>query len=280
MTPLSPQEKEALLALQHKYYAFVPALFEIVKEVKNRTFDMLTSKIETENFGTRYFYAGSVDFLKKHLEAMNISKGKHLINIYRSNALLKEGCVPVFSYDLTKRKDDPKYKEFNDNYLANAVSFDLIVDIDGQTIEQSFETAKEVKALFDEFKLPYYVKNSGRRGFHIIIPGQYMPSMPIDELIKTIYNVLYNMMGIHGWVLDLSTINPKGIIKCAYSFDSGNISLPLNDYEFVNFTPDKVRCEYVLRSVFLKNRGLKIREYGLSKEELCKNVKNFFREYQ
>jgi hypothetical protein len=283
---IEPEQKQIILNQQHEWYSKnLNALFEIVKELKNRTFDILTAKDEEKKFGVRYFYAGKVDYLKAHFEAMGILSGNKLINLYRSNALLKPNSVPVFSYDLSKRRITNGYAQFDEDYLNLAISFDLIFDIDSpkKDVMDAYEKAREVKKILDSYLVPYYCKNSGRRGFHFIIPAQYMPEMPIQDLIKTIYNVLNNFRAIHDMIeyIDLSVCNPKGLIKCSYSFDSGNISLPLNDYDFEHFSPEKVKFEYVMKNMILRNRGLFIRNHdGETEEQLKLNTQNFIEEYK
>jgi hypothetical protein len=283
---ITQQEKDKYLKNQHDFYNFnLPALFEIIKECKQRTIDLLSSKNEEKKFGVRYFYAGKVDYLKMHFESMGVANGTKLTNIYRSNALLKPNSVPIFSYDLSKRKVTNGYEEFDRDYLILCEGFDLIFDIDSpkKEVMDAYTKAKEVKKILDSYKVPYYVKNSGSRGFHIIIPAQYLPKIEISLLIKTIHKVLNNFRAIHDMVeyIDLSVTNPKGLIKVSYSISEGKIiSLPLNDYEFDNFNPEKTTYEYVSKFMILKNRGLFIRQHNLSEDELKKNASKFIEEYK
>ena len=282
---ITEEEKAILLRQQHEYYAFLPALFEIVKECKNRTIDFLSSKKEKESFGTRYCYAGTINFLKNHLEALGVSKGNKLINLYRSNALLSY-VPPRFSYNLHARREKEDYQQFDKDYVSLIIGFDLIFDIDSpkKTMEDAYDVAKIVKAELDSFKVPYIIKPSGYKGFHLICPAEYMPKMPIEKLIKTIWNVLNNFRAI--WFIedyiDLSITNLKGLIKPCYALDSsfGVVSLPLNDYEFETFSVEKVKLDYVLKNVILKNRGNKLHTHGLTEEELKKNMEKFIKEYK
>jgi hypothetical protein len=63
-----------------------------------------------------------------------------------------------------------------------------------------------------------------------------------------------------------------------YSFDTGNIALPLDDTQFQNFNPEMVKMENVLKQVKIKNRGLLLRTHNLSKEELIENVNHFLKQ--
>lgn len=284
-TELISLEKQKLLELQHKWYAFIPALFEILAESKGHSLDLLSSKKEENKFGCRFIYAGNVDYLKKNLDAFGISNGKKLINLYRSIAHLKSNALPIFSYNPSKRKDDPNYIEFDKNYANLIDGFCLVFDIDSpkKDVMDALGVAKQIKKILDEEKVPYYLKSSGTRGFHFIIPYNYMPEMNPLDLLHIHHSVLYNLAGIYDWkdYIDTSVAShPKTLIKCAYSFDSGNISLPLDDAQFENFTPEIITAEYVLKNIKIMKRGLLIRTHRLTEEELKKNVQKFLDDYQ
>jgi hypothetical protein len=284
-TELISPEKQKMLDEQHKWYAFIPALFGIIQELEGRTLDLLSSKKEEKKFGCRYLYARTIDYLKMHLDALGVSNGKKLINLYRSIAHLKLNSTKVFTYNLAIRTSDPNYIEFDKNYANLITSFDLAFDLDSPTkdIMDAWNVAKELKKILDTERIPFYVKPSGQRGWHFIIPYNYMPSIDPMELLKIHHSVLYNLAGIYGWkdYIDVSVAShPKTLIKCAYSFDNGNISLPLTDDQFNNFRPEIITSEYVLKNVILKNRGLLTRTHELSEEELKKNVQKFLDDYK
>lgn len=283
---ISEEEKQKLLEQQHEWYAFLPVLFEIFKESKNRTIDFLSSKYAPKRIGIRYLYPKKVDYIKNHLSSMGVSKGNKFFNVYRSNALLKEHSVPFLTNNPKDRMLKQEYIDFDNNYFNLAESFDLIFDIDSPIKDtmDSYKTAKEVKIILDDYKVPYYVKNSGSKGFHFIVPAQFMPKISTNELVRMIRDVVDNFRVIHMIkpYIDMSVTNLKGLIKCSYSIDSssGCISLPLNDYEFDNFSVEKTKMDYVLRNVHIMNRGLKMHTHNLDEETLKKNVKIFFEEYK
>jgi len=281
---LTEEERIKLLELQHIWYSKIEVLFEIVKECKNRTIDFLNSKLELKKSAIRYSYAGTIDYLKKHFQSFGVDNGLKLRNIYRSNTLMKPNSIPVLSYDLSKRKYQEDYIRFDSEYLDRAVGFDLIFDVDSPTkdIMDAHDKSKVIKKILDEYKVPYSLKFSGTRGFHFIIPAEYLPNIPIKERIDEIYNVLNNFRAIHDLdkYIDLSVTNIKGIIKVSYSFDSGNIALPLNDWEFDNFKIDMVKCEYVMKNISIRNRGVRLHTHNLSYEELKRNVEHFIKEYK
>lgn len=281
---ISP-EKQKLLNEQHKWYAFIPALFEIIKSTKGHSIDFLNSKKEETRFGCRYFYAGDINYLQRHLSVLGLLSGSKLVNLYQSIAHLKANSIPNFTYNLAERRNDPAYIEFDKNYVTLIDSFDLVIDLDSpkKDVMDAWIVAKDIKKLFDDAKIPYYLKSSGTRGFHFTIPYNYMPEMNPMDLLQIHFKVLYNLAGIYDWqdYIDTSVAShPKTLIKVAYSYDSGNISLPLTDDQFNNFRPEIITAEYVLKCIPIKNRGLIIRTHNLSEEELKKNVQNFLDDYK
>jgi hypothetical protein len=283
---ITQEEKDKLLKQQHFWYSQIFVLFQLIFQLKNRELALLNSKVEESHIATRFLYATSIDYLKSHLEALGVSKGTKLINLYRSNAIFKDNAIPVSSYNLKIRTNEENYIEFNKQFSERAKGFDFIIDIDTKTIQKAYEIAEEVKALFDERKLPYSLKFSGTRGFHFIIDDEFLPQMEIFEKIGMIRKILINLVDIYDWkdeegkdAIDISVTNLKGLIKLAYSFDSGNIALPLSDEQFNNFKIENMKMENVLKHIFIKNRGLLTRIYNLSEEQLKENTKKFFEEF-
>jgi hypothetical protein len=282
---ITQEEKDKLLKQQHFYYSQTFVLFEILKQLKNRELAFLNSKLEEHHISTRFLYASSLDYLKSHLNALGISKGTRLINLYRSNAIFKENSIPVVTYNLKERTNDEDYINFNKEFPERAKGFDFIIDIDTKTINKAYEIAKEVKELFDERRLPYSLKFSGTRGFHFVISDEYLPDMNVLDKIVLIRKLLTNLVEIYEWkeegkeTIDLSVTNLKGLIKLAYAFDSGNIALPLDDKQFENFKKEDMKIENVMKQIKIMNRGLLVRDWGLSNSELKENVKKFFEEF-
>lgn len=270
---LSKTDKDNLIEKQKKWYNLKPVLFEIVKTIKNRELALLNSKIEDKHIATRFLYSSSVKYLQMHLNTLGIMKGNNLINLYRSNAHFKPNSIPVSTYNLKKRKHEKEYQNFNENFNDFMDGFDFIIDIDGKTIKESYDIAKKIKKFYDDNKLPYYIQFSGTRGFHIIIPQDYFDEVNFEKLETTIHAIIstFNMKD----KIDISTLNPKGLIKISYSFDSGNIALPLSDEQFVGFSPAMVMVDNVIENIPIRNRGLLLRTHNLSEDELIKNVDNF-----
>lgn len=266
---------------RNHWYSQKYILFEVVKCLKNRELAFLTHKTENTEFKRmiRYLIAFNLEYLDKHFKRFDFDKS--LVNAYHSVALLKE--IPVFSYNLKNRKEEDKYKNFNEDYDQHVIGYNIFIDIDGkEDFNTAYDNAKQIKKLFDEFKVPYYVLNSSFKGFHFHIPAEYMPKMEIYELLETLNNVIYNLKGIYTLkCLDDSIVDLKRICKVPYSYvNDGSICLPLTDFQFDNYKPENVTCSYVLKNIMIKERGLLLRDWGLNQEELKKNVVKLIHEFK
>lgn len=272
-------DREEILKERELWYKQTFVLFEIVKCLKNRELCFLTQKGEEKKKAVRYLLGWNLDYWRSHFEWFNV--GKSLLNVYHSVAVLKD--VPVFSYNIEQRRKEEKYQEFDKNYANYVKDYALFIDIDGkENFELAYQEAKEIKKIMEEFKVPFYLVNSSEKGFHFCIEAKYMPNIEIGKLLKLLNDVVYNLSGIHEFrTIDRTIVDLKRVQKCPYSYVcTGFICLPLTDEQFANFTPEMVSMKNVLKNVQIKSRGLKTRTYGLSEEELKKNVLKFLDEYK
>lgn len=268
---------EELIKLRQIWYNHSPALFEIVKTLKDKELSILDRINKIRNI--RYLYASNILFLKKHFQHLNFYA--HNTNLYHSCAYLKE--VPVLTYNLKKRKEEPKYKEFNENYEQHIIGYDLFFDFDGKKdFILCHKEASEFKRLLETFKVPYYLLNSSSNGFHFIIPNNYFNQENILENIKLFKIVIDNIKLVWAFeTLDETISDIKRLKKVPYSFVSdGTIALPLTDEQFLLFTPELVKCENVIETIEIKNRGLLLRTYDLTEEELKTKVLRFLLEFR
>jgi len=276
---MEESERQRIIEERKQWYSQTFVLFEIVKGLKHRELCFLTPKFEEKKKAVRYLLALNVDYLRKHFQAFAFEKS--LMNMYHSVAVLRD--VPVFSYNLMARKHEDIYQEFNKNYEKYAVGYNFFFDVDGkENPALAFEEAKQIKNILEEFKVPYYLLNSSKTGFHFVVPSWFLSFESIDKTLEVLNNVLYNIIGIYDFkCLDPSIIDMKRVQKVPYSYEcSGCICLPLDDEQFQNFSPKIVEAQSVMANNRIKNRGLLIREYGLNEEQLKENVKKFLGEFQ
>ncbi len=274
------KDREQILRERIFWYNQTYITLELVKCLKNRELCFLTLKTEEKKKAVRYLLGFNLDYFKKHFNWFNVDKS--LINIYHSVALLKPE-VPVFSYDLKIRGKEKAYTEFNENYSDYVEKYNFFMDIDGKTdFKLALKEAKEIKKIFDEYKLPYYILNSSFWGFHFVIPSEYMPSMDIFKLLETLNEVLYNFVGISEFkMVDETIVDLKRVQKCPYSYScDGSVVLPLSDEQLNNFKQDMVGMQRVLKDVRIMNRGLLLRTHNLTDEKLKENVLKFLEDFK
>ena len=275
----TPEERERILKMKEFYYDKTFVLFEIVKSLKNRELCFLTKPDDPHKKTIRYLIAFSIDYLKKHFKWINFDNS--LANMYQSVAKLKD--IPVFSYNLSKRLGEEEYKRFNKEYETYVSGYDLFLDFDGkEDFEKCFKEATELKKIFDEMNIPYWLINSSSNGFHFHIPAEYMPNLKLKETLELINQLIYNLKGIYGFTtLDDAVIDMKRVCKVPYSVvNDGTICLPLSDEQFEMFRKENVEILNVLKIVRIKNRGLLLRDHNLSYEGLRSNVKVFTDEFK
>lgn len=269
---MDEKQIELILEERKKWYSFVPALFEIAKAQHKRELAFI-NKLD-DQYPFRYRFAFTVDRLKQIFDRLDFLRKTY--NMYQSVGTLNDMPILTFSTISVKElKETPEYQDFHGNYRQKLFGFDIFFDIDGkEDPKKAYEDAKKLKYLLDSSKVPYYVLNSSDNGFHFRIPSQYIDNFDLDKF----YNVIYNIKGIYMLSsLDDSVVDEKRLCKTPFSYEckSRTICLPLTDFEFENFSPEKVRVDYILRYIKIQNRGLLTRKHGLSDEELKNNVRKF-----
>lgn len=267
--------EQEIIKAKREWYGKTYVKLEIVKCLKERELCF----IDKENKNTtRALLGTSLDYFDKHIKRWEVMDKP--VNLYHSVATLKD--MPIFSYNLNERTKTKEYIEFKDNFAQYVTGYNFFIDIDGKDEpHNAYAETFALKTILDGYKVPYYIMNSSFTGFHIHIPSEYMPKMPINELIELIRNVQENIKGIHSFkFMDTSITDLRRVCKVPYSFvNDGSICLPLNGVQFINFRKDMVEVEKVKTFIHIKNRGLNLRTHGLSDVELRHNVEKFLEEY-
>jgi len=204
-------DKETILKERKQWYSQIFGLWEIAKVIKNRELAFLKAKDEEVNKRVRYLFALNIDSLKRHFEWFGFMRFK--VNMYHSVSFMPQ--IPMFNMDLRNRRKDENYQYFDKNYHEFVKGFNFFIDLDGkEDFKKCHQEAKELKKLFDKHKLPYYIINSSKNGFHFQIPHEYMPK-DIKYLLTALNNVVYNLKGIYMFdCIDDSVIDLKRICKC------------------------------------------------------------------
>jgi hypothetical protein len=249
-----------------EYYKQVEVLFEIVKQLQGREVALLC-----DDYNVRCIKAHNLAFLESNFRAFNFFKRKY--NIYISSAHFNN--MPLFSYD-PKTRQEQSHK-FRDTYKDFMTGYDFFIDIDGdpKDISGAYIEAKKIKEFFDAYKLPYYIKLSGK-GFHFIIMSHFFSGIFPDLFsrnlkFKTLVLSLKKLLNLS--LLDITVYDLRRVYKVAYSLDTktGRVALPLSDEQFNNFDISCVLPENVLKNG-VRNRGLLIRN---QETDYTKNLKKF-----
>jgi hypothetical protein len=243
----------------NEYYSKIEVLFEIVKQMQGKEVAMLG-----DDYNVRCIKAHNVSYLQSNFRAFNFAKRKY--NIYISSAHYNN--MPAFSYNPKERRE--QQKDFNERYQEYMTGYDFFIDIDGipTDFNAGYEEAKRIKELFDDYKVPYSIKLSGK-GFHIIVPSEYMTNILPDSTkrsfeLKKIFLEMRKVLNLK--LADGSVYDNRRVYKVAYSLDvkTGRVALPLSDEQFNSFNLEMVDPKNVLIAG-VRNRGLLIRNDGNSK---------------
>jgi hypothetical protein len=270
---------------RERWYSQTYVLFEMIKAAKNKEIAFLMDKAvpRNERRTIRYTVAKQIDYLKQHFEAFGFFSKNY--NLYHSVADLRP--IPIFTYNLKQRTKTPEWIDFNKRFNEWVVGFDLFIDFDGgekgEKTVIALDEMRQVKAMLDADKVPYYVLNSSTRGFHIKIPREYMPKYgDVEQEIAVNLDFIRKFKAIYLFdTIDPTIVDMKRIAKLPYSYvgQDGSICLPLSDMDVMHFRPENVLMGNVLRIVRIKERGLLVRTHGLGYEALRQNTKAFIEKH-
>lgn len=276
MVMMSQTNEERILKERENYYSHTFVRFEILKQLRGKEFACL-DKIEHKG-NIRYMNALNYDYLLLYFAKLRLVTRN--LTFYHSVANLKN--LPRINFNLKTRMKEDDYINFDKNFEQNMTGFDFFLDFDcKENFEIGYKEVKEFKSVLEELQVPYYILNSSARGFHIVIPTEFFNEENIPENVKLFNKIGNNIKIIYGFEsLDTSIWDSHRLKKLPYSYvEDGTIALPLNDDQFNNYSIEKVKCKNVLKNVILKNRGLLLRHYGLTKEQLKINTQKFIKEY-
>src|SRR3990167_8477270 len=209
-----------------------------------------------------------------------VNWGKNKPNMYRSVAKIKN--IPNFTFN-PKQRSSQTILWYENEFDKDIYEYDIFGDFDGNDeteLMQVLEEVKELKVYLDNYQVPYYIQASGKKGFHLFIPGEYIPIEKIDNGViyphKTILENIKEMFSFKYMDLAHAGVGNK-LCKVPYSLVGENVVLPLSDEQINNFSPEMIRIDKVLNNIPLIRRGVLERLQELSFEQKKKNVKNFIR---
>ena len=287
-------ERQRLIDIRKQYYS-MPVVKSLLcsninvdfgKKTKRET-SFLTKAFYKPKKVLRYAQCYNSEKLDLHFKSLSFINSP-FTNIYYSLAHLN--FIPKTSINLVERTKLTDYVDFNEQYSDYVKGYDILFDFDLNesegidTLEKVHSQAKAFKEILEDKKIPYSLKFSGSKGFHIMIPFE-MIDFGIMDYMAFIEKALKFVSNIH-WAydlkaIDLSVTDIKQLCKVPYSLDLDKIALPLTDEQFKHFNPNLVSFDSIVnkKQVTLYNRGNLIRSYQLMPEQLAQNFKKFFDEY-
>ncbi len=160
--------------------------------------------------------------------------------------------------------------EFNSKFKSYVRGFDFVIDVDFKgDFKETYTQTNDVVELFEELKLPYYIKFSGN-GFHIIIPHKFIPLSNTGGILST-YSKTAEMLKdlLDASLVDANEYDESGdlvrtgiyderrVIKSNYSLDvtTGKMCIPVSLSDFKIFHYDMVDPVKFLSGNII-NRGL------------------------
>lgn len=246
------------------WYRNPEIIYLIIQQCRDREIAFL-GKSRSE-YAVRNIHAHYSNILIKNFDAFNFFSRQY--NVYYSLGKFKP--IQIFSFNPEMRKK--QRLEWNENIMTKMFSYDLGLDFDSEglhDLKRSLNDCKLVKQDFDKYNIPYSLKFSGSKGFHIRVPFDALPNKlfsidndepdsiffflkSVAELMKEYYSRNYYFMD----TLDLGVFDHRRIWKCDYSWtcETGLIALPLTDEQFDNFSLDMVEPLNVLKAG-IRNRG-------------------------
>jgi hypothetical protein len=243
--------------LKVRWYHDTAILFELVKQMVARE----TAFLSMTKKGThRCLKIHKVEFLRRNFDRYRFFEPEYCYNIY-SSVSQYEG-MPMMSF-----RQDKKHEEmamFNLNAEKHIIGYDFVLDIDNKDLDIAYSQTKRIKELFDIYRVPYSLKFSGTKGFHIVVGYHDLPisikAMAFQEM-KELFRLFASELKIYQGLdsIDLGIYDLRRILKTPYSvvYPFYYVSLPLDDAQFKNF---KLKLcflpEIMGNTEAFRNRGL------------------------
>lgn len=293
------------MTIKNKYYENNTILFELIHQLKHRETCFIPYSDENKSTPPiRWLNASCIVFLQRHFKKYRFLIKK--MNIYHSLTTYKD--FPTFSYIWNIKAQQQKL--WLDEFHKYILEYDFFIETDSDDdFNEALVDTTTIKELFDEFKLRYYVKFSGSKGFHQIISHddfahidmetynhdlhinlkdfrKIMSMLPFKkkDYKKVDKVLLFKAMALRIKLMyscdtvDTSVQDVKRVVKLAYSVDvkSGLIAYPLDDKQLSTF---KKEDYYISRVLLLRNykRGLLWRNDEQSLEQRQQNMTKFLK---
>lgn len=255
-------------SLIQQWYSLASVKFETIKFLYNREFALIVPRFvkdeEVKKRSVRTLKVHSVQHLDFNLKATDMFKKLTPYNFYYSMAKFKNG-LPNQNLNFAERDN----AEWNKSCYKEIISYDYLIDIDAPDFDDLqivYETAIDIKRLFDKLNVPYELRFSGM-GFHFVIPYKYLPQdltlNPHTEnnLYQFLSNLSSKLYEKYSELIDKNIYDSRRVCKIPYSLalydNDAFVCSPIltneefNNFKLYNYRPNKYSFE-------IKQRGTKI----------------------
>jgi hypothetical protein len=265
---------------RHYWYSQNVCLFEIIKLAQHK--EMVFLDKNHEMMPVRCMFPFKVDHLKGQENSL-FSK-YYFFNSFSYNMYLS--CAyydnpPLFSFNAKDRREQMDRWTKEEQYKNFWSGYDMFFDFDSQKqddIADAWQDAAKLKAVLDQYQVPFTIGFSGSKGFHFRIYYKYLPQnlgINIVTFCKLFAEQLKAKLDLK--TLDIGVFDDRRVFKAPYSFDRGNICLPLDDEQFTNFDVRRMAVKQVLDKVKIFNRGDLMRHSNFGYETQRQHFLEFFK---
>lgn len=187
-------------------------------------------------------------------------------NFYYSLAKYKEG-IPYQTFNMEERDNTAWNKE----HWKHIEAFDMLIDLDCDSHDSVSLCKNDVKAISDFLTIPHSVRYSGM-GYHIIIPGEFMPKLSFnpddqDNYFDFMYDCLIALKRKFSDFVDTGCHDPRRVVKIPYSLalyeDDNYVCYPLRTLRELSLEP----LNYLSSAVINDLEPIRQRGIPLIKEE-------------
>lgn len=236
--------------------------FEIVKQLQCKYMSYAYPN-EKGRYGLkRYFFGYSLEMLNSAFEKIGSLDDKKL---YGDLAYWMP--MQAFTWNISTRGNEDserllQKKEWNELKHSRFAGFDFAMDFDSIDFEHwqtSYKDCKKTISYLDSFGIPYSVRWSGSKGFHIVVKNIHFPKWkPATKCKRFLELAKYMRAKLKLKTIDMQIYDMDRVLKLPYTIDgkSNLVVLPLDKAQFSAFDPSMCEPNNVISSIAIKNRGL------------------------
>ena len=248
------------------WYRRLDVIFEMMKYVHNREVCVINPFKKQE--AIRMIKINNAQQFGAIAKWINLNR--RTWNFYNSLAVYKEG-IPEQTFNMEKRDN----KKWNKEHWKHIKHFDFLIDLDCDAHSEVTHVKPDVTAISTLLNtIPHSIRYSGM-GYHIIIPGEYMPDITFDPEAKNNYfdflrELLVALRRKYSDFVDTGCHDPRRVCKIPYSLalyeDDNYVCYPLRTLREL----DKLPINYLTGDI--NASGEPIRNRGIPLINFEKNV--------